>query len=577
MKKIFIFIAIMLTLALLVIGCSKSTTTTTPPATTAPPATAPATTPSTAAAPHGELVYAVPTLGSEDFSFVQNPTMVLPSIVYERMFRTNRNNSEPQGIYPLLAEKYTKSDDGLTYDIYLRQGIQWQEGWGEMTADDVVFTFDQMKIPDLQNVYSFIFNPPDQGGYMSSYEAIDRYHVRFHLSKPYNMFLLDMTDVPCYILCKKYIEQVGWPEANKHPIGTGPWEWVETVSGDHIKFKANDSYWGQMPGFEYLTLKNVPDISTELMMLKSGEADMAILSPEQAPDALSAGLQLLNVPNESFVSVFFGGQILQSWDTYDPTVPWVTHWDEPADSDWNQKALKVREALCLSIDPQVIIDKIMNGYATLDTLRDHIKTSPNFLPSWQPYPYDPQKAKELLAEAGYSNGFAKPIQMLVPSISQAGINTKAIALYVADCYEAIGLKVDRQVMDPNLISQTWEFGREDAWKSEVSVGFGIIKPVWGSQMALASWSPMHEVAESPTFDQLITQYTVEQDPKVADQIEQQLGTYEYENYFERGLFYAGFLYFFGPKVKDAADIPLPYWQESEVLPFFDFEYVQPAQ
>lgn len=577
MKKIFISVVIILIIAVLLSGCGQATSTSAPATPTTTTATTPATTPTTTPAPHGELVYAVPTLGSEDFSYNQAWGMALVDIVYERLFRTNRNTSEPMGVYPLLAESYTKSDDGLTYDVFLRHGVQWQEGWGEFTADDVVFTFDQIKNPDLQNLYNYIFNPPDQGGYMSSYEAIDPYHVRFHLSSPYNMFLIDVTDQPMYMVCKAYIQKVGWPEANKHPIGTGPFQWVETVSGDHIKFQAFDQYWGHMPGFQYLTLKNVPDISTELMMLEGGQADMAALSPEQAPEALKAGLQLLQVGNETFVSVYFGGQLLKTDKTYDPTVPWATHYDEAADSEWNMRALKVREALCMSINPQEAIDQIMHGYASIDTMQDFIKTNPNYLPAWQPYPYDPQKAKELLSEAGYANGFAQPIQMLVPSISTGGVDVKALSQYVATCYQAIGLKVNIQLEDPTLIQQTWQLNNDSAWKSVVSTAFGIIEPMWGAGWSRTSWSPMHMLAESPTFDQLVLQYTKEQDPKKAVQIEQQLGSYEYKNYFERGLFYSGFLYFFGPKVKNASQIPLPYWQESELIPFFDFEYIQPAQ
>jgi ABC-type transport system substrate-binding protein len=566
MKKIFISVVTILIITVLLSGCGKPTSTST--------MTTTATTPTTAASPQGELIYTVPSLGTEDFRYNQGNTY-LPSIVYERLFRTNRNISEAQGTYPLLAESYTKSDDGLTYDIFLHHGIQWQGGYGELTADDVVCSFDQIKNPDLQHWYNYIFNSPDEGGYMSSYEAIDRYHVRFHLSSPYNMFLLDMTDACNYIICKKYLDTVGWDEANKHPIGTGPWEWVETVSGDHIKFQAFDEYWGKIPEFKFLTLKLVPDKSTQLMMLQTGEADMAILTPEQAPDALEAGLQLFEVPNTSMISVLFGGQILSTWDTFDPTVPWANHTNEPDDSTWNQRALKVRKALCLSIDPQTVIDNILHGYGSIDVLRDHVRISPNFLPEWQPYPYDPQQAEALLAEAGYPNGFDKPVEVLIETTSGA-VDTKAIALYVADCFEAIGLEVDRQMVDPSLRQDMWEFGRQDAWKVQVSVGFGIILPVWGSGWALASWSPMHEVAETPFFDENIRKYTTIQDPVEAVKVEQALGSYEYYRYFSRGIGYAGQLYFFGPKVKNASQIPYPYWQESEVLPFFDFEYIQRA-
>jgi ABC-type transport system substrate-binding protein len=313
------------------------------------------------------------------------------------------------------------------------------------------------------------------------------------------------------------------------------------------------------------------------MMLQTGQADMAILSPALAGDALKSGLQLLNVPNMRFVGINFGGQLMTTRETYDPTVPWVSHPDEPANSDWNQRALKVREALCLSINPQAFVDKIMYGYAHLDVMRDFNNSSQNFLPEWTSYPYDPVKAKALLAEAGYANGFAKPIQCLIPNVPVGGIDTKSIMEVVADNYEAIGLKVDRQLIDPNLIDETWRYGWDSAWKSTPGVGFGIIEPMWGAGWSRASWGPTHEIGENPTFDELIQKYDDSRDTQAKITIEQQLGTYEYNNYIERGLFDSSFLYFFGPKVKNASQMPLPYFQESTVISFFNYEDVQRAK
>jgi peptide/nickel transport system substrate-binding protein len=569
MKKLFfISLMVVLVLSMLVSGCSKSTPTTTTAKTSA-------TTSAGETTPQGELIYAVPSLGSEDFGFKQSLTFSL-TVPFERLLRTNIQGVEPMGVYPLLADSYTASDDGLTYDFYLHQGVQWQKGWGEFTADDVVFTFYQIGNPELQNSYSYIFESPEVGGYLTSVEAVDRYHVRFNLSCPYNMLALDLTDGPMWMVCKKYVEEVGWDAARKAPIGTSPWEWVETVPGDHIKFQAVDNHWRKTPEFKYLTFKLVPDLSTELMMLQTGEADMAILSPGQAAEALGAGLQLLDVPNVRFVGIEFGGQLLSTSDSYDPTVPWAAHTDEPDSSDWNQRALKVREALCLSINPQAIIDKIMYGYAHLDVLRDYNNSSPNYLPEWTSYPYDPDKARALLAEAGYADGFDKPIQALIPSAGTGGIDTRAIMMVVADDFEAIGLNVDRQIMDQNLIDDTFRYEFDSAWKITVAVGFGIIEPMWGATWSRASFSPMYEVGMNPTFDAIISEYMVCQDSQKLVELEQELGTYEYNNYIERGLFDSGFLYFFGPKVKNASQMPLPFMQESVIVSFFNYEDIQRA-
>ena len=465
--------------------------------------------------PVGDLVFAVPTLGSELFDQKWTSDSILSVIPYQNLYRSNIIGAEAMGAYPWLAEKGVQSADGLTWDITLKQGIPWHNNYGEVTADDVIFTFEQIQIADHQDPYQFIFSPPDQGGYMKSVEKIDTYQVRFHLSKSYNMFTVDLQDNGMWIFCKKYVESVGWDKAIAEPIGTAPWKWVETVSGDHVKFEAVASTWQKTPEFKTLTLKMVPDLPSELLMVQSGDADMAVITPAQVEQAKGAGLQTYVVPNQRFVEVLFGGQLLQSKKTYDPTCPWAARTNEPDTSAWNQSALKLRQAFVYAIDPQVIIDKVSYGYGIQDVMRDFDNQDPNYLPQWKPYPYDPAKAKQLLIDAGYPNGFAKPIQILIPATPTAGVDTKAIMQIVADQIEAIGLKVERKVEEQNLIDQTWTFGFDSAWQMTATVGYTAWVPIWGDQWCKASWGPTHVIGERPTFDTLIKAYTGELDPAKA--------------------------------------------------------------
>jgi ABC-type transport system substrate-binding protein len=524
--------------------------------------------------PEGDLVFAVPTLGSEMFDQKWTSDSILSVIPYQNLYRSNILGVEPMGAYPWLAEKGVQSADGLTWDVYLKQGIPWHNNLGEVTADDVIFTFEQIQVADHQDPYAFIFSPPDQGGYMKSVEKIDTYHVRFHLSKSYNMFLLDLQDNGMWIFCKKYVESVGWDKAIREPIGTAPWKWVETTPGDHVKFEAVVSNWQKTPEFKTLTFKLVPDLPSELMMVQSGDADIAVITPAQVEQAKGAGLQTYVVPNQRFVEVLFGGQLLQSKEHFDPTCPWDAHTDEPDTSEWNQRALKVRQALVYAIDPQVIIDKVTYGYGKIDVLRDYNNQDPNYLPEWKPYPYDPEKAKQLLVEAGYPNGFEKPIQMLIPATPTAGVDTKSIMQIVADQIEAIGLKVDRKVEEQNLIDQTWTFGWDSAWQMTATVGYTNYAPIWGHQWCVASWGPTHVIGERPLFDKLILEYIGELDPVKAVKIQQDLGSYQYSQFIERGLYDAPVIYAYGPKIKGFSQ--QPYWLQEEQPPYFNFEYIQRA-
>jgi ABC-type transport system substrate-binding protein len=542
--------------------------------TTATTAGASTTTTAASTEPTGDLVFAVPTLGSEMFDQKWISDCILTVIPYQNLYRSNIPGVEQMGGYPWLAEKGEQSADGLTWDVYLKQGIPWHNNYGEVTADDVIFTFEQIQVADHQDPYGFIFSPPDQGGYMKSVEKIDTYHVRFNLSKSYNMFPVDLQDNGMWIYCKKYVEAVGWDKAIQEPVGTAPWRWVETVPGDHIKFEAFVTNWQKVPEFKTLTMKLVPDLPSELMMVQSGDADMAVITPAQAEQATAAGLQLYVVPNQRFVEVLFGGQLLQKKEHFDPTCPWDAHTDEPDTSEWNQRALKVRQAFVYAIDPQVIIDKVTYGYGKIDVLRDFNNQDPNYLPEWTPYPYDPAKAKQLLIDAGYPNGFAKPVQILIPATPTAGVDTKAIMQIVADQIEAIGLKVERKVQEQNLIDQTWTFGWDSAWQLTATVGYTNWVPIWGGQWCKASWGPTHVIGERPKFDELILKYIGELDPVKAVQIQQELGTYEYSQFMERGLYDAPVIYAFGPKIKGVSQ--QPYWLQEEQPPYFNFEYIQRA-
>ncbi len=262
-------------------------------------------------------------------------------------------------------------------------------------------------------------------------------------------------------------------------------------------------------------------------------------------------------------------------DTFDPTVPWAAHTDEPDTSDWNQRALKVRQALCYAIDPQVILDKVAYGYGDLDVMRDFNKHDPNFKPEWQPYPYDPERAKELLVEAGYPNGFERPIQLLIPASSTTtGVDSKAILLIVADQLEAIGLEVDRQVMEQSLIDEIYTFGFDSAWKITVTIGYVNWMPVWGGLWCKTSFGPIHVIGESEMFDKLHLEYQEILDPALAVEKQQELGDYEYSQYMERGLYNASVLYAFGPKIEGVSQPP--YQIQHEQPPYFNFEYIERA-
>lgn len=140
-------------------------------------------------------------------------------------------------LIPGLAERWEVSRDGKTIDLYIRKGVPFHDGWGELTAEDVVWTFDKTMGPTSKAVVTGVLRSA-----ISRVEMVDRYRVRLHLTKPNRELLYRLSNWiwDMEISCKKYVETKGEPYAASHPIGTGPYKFVECVPGDHVTMTAVD-------------------------------------------------------------------------------------------------------------------------------------------------------------------------------------------------------------------------------------------------------------------------------------------------------------------------------------------------
>lgn len=524
----------------------------------------------------GELVYGTSSLGSDNFYIVGGLPPAWVQLTSDRLIRFNYDN-EPEGFYPMLAEKWEFSPDYKYLDLYLRQGVQWQGGYGELTAGDVVYTFETLqRSPDSWQAWWW--DPPEKGGFIESVEAVNESQVRFNFSAPpYPAWLTDFSMPYMGIESKKYVEEVGPEKAVQEPIGTGPWKLIEHVPGSYMKFERFDQYWGAQPEFKYLTVRNVPESETQIAMLKTGEADIVGISPDKLEEVKAGGFQVFGIPEAEGNYIIFGGQLLSSDPNFDPTVPWASHTDEPADSEWNQRALKVRKALNLAINREAIRSTIMYGAAEPMSTYLWPPSIPDYESSWKDIPYDPAQAKQLLAEAGYPNGFEKPITMYVDSgNTYAGATGKQMALAVANDYEAIGLKIDRRMIDSNAFSELWYKGHEDAWgMSAMRRGiYPEITIMW--PWLLASNAPSHEAFMSPDFDKIVSEYnqsmtkTQEERTKLA-----QAGIdYIYNNYLFAPIAFSKKLSAVGPKVRNITQYE-KYAQYTD--PGVNFNFVNPAQ
>ncbi len=310
---------------------------------------------------------------------------------------------------PSLAEAWTVSPDQTTYEFKLREGLKFHNG-DPFTAEDVKFSFHRAKGSKMlrEKVKDVVIAGPAR--------------VRFVLHEPWPDFMPyygTMVSGAGWIVPKSYVERVGDDGFKRAPVGLGPYKFVSHTPGVELVMEANEAYWRKMPSVKRLVFKSVPESTTRMAMLKRGEVDVAyLLDVPQAQE----------VKRDPNLKLAFSGGIatwyLDFLDQWDPKSPWHDR--------------RVRLAANYAIDRQALSDAETLGASK--PAGNHVPRTFEFALPIEPYPYDPAKAKQLLAEAGYPNGFdAAELHQLPPYFSLG----EAIVGY----FQAVGIRIKMRPME----------------------------------------------------------------------------------------------------------------------------------
>jgi len=309
---------------------------------------------------------------------------------------------------PSLAESWTLGADQKSYEFKLRQGLKFHNG-DPFTAEDVKFSFQRARAKLLHEKVKEVV-------------IVDPYRVRFVLHEPWPDFMTfygTFVSGAGWIVPKKYVEQVGNDGFKKHPIGLGPYKFVSTTPGIELVLEAYEGYWRKMPSVKRLVFKSVPEATTRMAMLKRGEVDLAYLI--DTPMALE-------VKRDPNLKLAFSGGIgtyyLDFFDMWDPKSPWADR--------------RVRLAASYAIDRKAISDAETVGASP--PTGSIVPKGFEFALPLEPHLYDPARAKQLLAEAGYPNGFDAGDLYPWPPYFSAG---EAVTNYLA----AVGIKTRVRTME----------------------------------------------------------------------------------------------------------------------------------
>jgi peptide/nickel transport system substrate-binding protein len=346
----------------------------------------------------------------------------------------------PDGqLVPLLATSWEPNEDSTIWTIHLREGVQFHDGWGEMTSEDVKFSIERFASPEAVSARSTMLQE-----YIKDIVAVDKYTVEIDLLKPNPEFVEFLfRDGPInsdgMVMSKAYFDAVGVDGFLYHPIGTGVWKFSAYEYANFISFDAVDEHWsGKLPEFDHLIIMEVPEEGARIAMLRNGDADLIDVSIDSAVSMKNEGWNVLVVPEIGASSLRFIG----NWRP------------EAIEANMPTSHVEVREALSLAINRQEIVDNMFGGLFDpvplpgLGTAKVWLGIDNSQWVEWAKTAdrYDPERAKELLAEAGFPDGFEITVWS---TTSSRGPWQPELIEVIAGYWEQIGVRT-------NIVSSDWE-------------------------------------------------------------------------------------------------------------------------
>ena len=329
------------------------------------------------AGPEGQMTLApAVSFAARWFDPAEAEGIITPFIYYYALHDALVKPMPGNPMAPSLAESWSVSTDGLTYEFALRRGVKFHNG-ETVSAEDAKFSFERYKGAAASTLKARV----------AAVEVVDPHRIRIRLKHPWPDFMTfygTLASGAGWVVPKKYVEKVGDDGFKKAPVGAGPYKLVSFKPGVELVVEAHEQFWRKRPNVKRLVFKSVPEESTRLAMLKRGEADVSFVFRGPLAEELrrTPGLTL----KPTFLPVPFWLVFTEQWD---PKSPWHDR--------------RVRLAANLAIDRQA-----MNQAETMGFSKVTASIIPQSFEFYWPaplYPYDPRRAKQLLAEAGYPNGF----------------------------------------------------------------------------------------------------------------------------------------------------------------------------
>jgi len=340
--------------------------------------------------------------------------------VYGRLVRFAAGRLEPE---PDLAVSWTVSDDGTLWTFDLRPGVRFHDGT-PFDADAVVFSFERQIIPEHPaHEADFVWTRAYHN--IRRVRAVSPLRVQFEIDRPYAPFLANLAMGPAAIVSPTAVRHWG-REFGRHPVGTGPYRFVEWIPGDRITLERNPDYWDTPARTRYLVLLAMPDSRQRLLALESGAADVIQqLAPDDLPLVrLHPDLRLAMAPA---ALVSYLAMNTQRRPLNDP---------------------RIRRAIAHAIRREALVKLVYQGLGipAIGPLPPNVWGARSDVVT---YPYDPVRARKLLAEAGWQGDREPPLKLFAPSSASQYMPAPArVAGIIKKCLGEVGIAVDVILSDP---------------------------------------------------------------------------------------------------------------------------------
>jgi peptide/nickel transport system substrate-binding protein len=413
------------------------------------------------------------------------------------------------GSTPSLAESWSMARDGLSADFTLRSA-KFHNG-DPVTPDDVKFSFERYRGGAAKILKDHV----------KEIQVLGPQRVRFVLREPwpdFPAFYGTFVASAGWIVPRRYIDKVGEDGFRKAPVGAGPYKFVSFTPGVELVLEAFEGYWRKAPSIKRLVFRSLPDETTRAAALKAGEVDVAFLLTGPVAEDIK------KTPGLRLVAPLLGIFWLDFPDQWDPKSPWADR--------------RVRLAASLAIDRQAL-----NQAETLGLSRPTGSIVPrdfDFALPVDPHPYDPRRARQLLVEAGYPNGFDDGELTPFPPYNAMGET-------ILGWLQAVGIRTRMRSMERAAFMTAW---RDKKLRGVVLTISGVSGNAATRLESFVTSSGAFAFGALPEVDDLFRRQARELDRKKRETLLHQLQRILYEQVTQAAVYHLGFPTGLGPRVED---------------------------